>query len=237
MFIDLDCKKQKISDKEKPHYIGHRQRLKQKFLSNQDALADYEILELLLFQAIPRRDVKALAKKMLKLCGGFNQLLHADDVYLKTIGATDNILLSFKLLKRLLKLVLEERVVNKQVISSWDAIVNYLKVTVAYKTVEEFRLLMLNSVNVLLKDLLMTEGTINETAIYSREVVKMSLLYNANSIILVHNHPSFCSKPSDADIHATRHVISACRTMNIRVHDHVIVAGDNYFSFKQNNLI
>ena len=225
--------------KEKPHHFGHRKRLKSKFLkTNPTGFSDYELLELVLFQSVPRRDVKPLAKSLLSAFGGFNRLVHSEkEKILAVDGATESIYLQLRIINEMLNRVLAERIENKNVISSWSALLEYLKFNMNCLKVEQFRVLFLNKKNVLIADEIMTTGTIDQAPVYPREVVKKALFYEASALILVHNHPSGNPKPSSSDIDLTSQIIGACKTINVIVHDHVIIGGNDYYSFKSNMLL
>lgn len=223
----------------KPHHVGHRKRLKNKFLqTNPTGFSDYELLELVLFQSVPRRDVKPLAKSLLSKFGNFNQLINADrEKILAVSGAIEAIYLQFRVIKEMLNRVFAERVENKNVISSWSPLLEYLKFNMGCLKIEQFRVLFLNKKNVLIADEIMATGTIDQTPVYPREIVKKSIFHEAGALILVHNHPSGNPKPSNADIDLTTQIISACKTINVTVHDHVIIGGNEYYSFKSNMLL
>lgn len=228
------------NDQEQPHYVGHRQRLKEKFLKNSSGFSDYELLELLLFQAIPRKDVKPLAKGLLKKFKNFQELINASHEHImseRASGATQAVYFQLQLFKELLNRIFREEVIEKHAISSWTALLNYLKFNMGCLKVEQFRVLFLNNKNILLADEVLATGTIDQTPVYPREIVKRILFHEAASIILVHNHPSGNTKPSPADVELTEQVIQACKTVNVKVHDHVIIGGNNYFSFKSNMLL
>lgn len=224
---------------EKPHYHGHRQRLKERMLnSSLENFADYELLEFLLFSAIPRKDVKPLAKKLLENFGGLQSLINADRNKLLSVeGTNDNTFISFSIVRELMNRILKQQVINQNIISSWDALINYLKSAMGGLKLEQFRALFLNKKNILIADEVMATGTIDQTPVYPREIIKRALLHEAGAIILVHNHPSGSSKPSKADIELTGRIVEAANSVNITVHDHVIIAGNEYFSFKSNILL
>ena len=186
----------------KPHHVGHRKRLKSKFLQiDPSGFSDYELLELVLFQSIPRRDVKPLAKSLLSKFGSFNQLINSGrEKILAVEGATEAIYLQFRVIKEMLNRVFAERVENKNVISSWLPLLEYLKFNMGCLKIEQFRVLFLNKKNILIADEIMATGTIDQTPVYPREIVKKSLFHEAGALILVHNHPSGNPKPSSADI-------------------------------------
>ncbi len=223
----------------KPHYVGHRKRQKEKFLKNApDSFSDYELLELLLFQAIPRRDVKPLAKEIIQKFGNFNNLIHANKQKLSEIKSiNDNILINFQIIREISNRILKNKVIKKNAISSWSALISYLQFNMSNLAIEQFRVLFLNKKNILIADEIMATGTIDQTPVYPREIVKRALLHEAGAIILVHNHPSGNSSPSKSDIDLTTHIVNACKSININVHDHVIMGKGNYYSFKTNMLL
>ena len=225
--------------KEAPHYVGHRKRLKEKFLnSDGSAFSDYELLELLLFQATPRKDIKPLAKKMLQEFGDFNHLINAEyERILALEGGSEASFLQLKILRELLNRIFYSKVKNNNIISSWSALLDYLKFNMSCLKVEQFRVLFLNNQNKLIADEVMATGTIDQTPVYPREIIKKALFYEAGAIILVHNHPGGSSKPSDSDVNLTTQIVNACNAININVHDHVIIGNDNYYSFKSNLLL
>lgn len=226
-------------DNKQPHYLGHRKRLKEKFLnSDPSSISDYELLELLLFQAMPRRDVKPLAKELLQKFGNFNQLINAEKSKIFTVNeAKEPAYLQFRLLKELLNRIFQNEVKEKNVISSWNALLDYLKFNMGCLKIEQFRVLFLNKKNALIADEIVSTGTIDQTHVYPREIVKKSLFHEAGAIILVHNHPSGNTNPSKSDIDLTNQIINACTMINVTVHDHVIIAGGKYYSFKSNMLL
>jgi DNA repair protein RadC len=223
-----------------PHFYGHRKRVKKKFLNMESTtnFEDYELIELTLFHAAPRKDVKPLAKNLLEKFKNISNLINADkEKLLEVNGSNENVYLLFKLIKEITKRALKEDITQKNVLSSWNELINYLKIAMGNDNVEQFRILFLNKKNVLIADDVLTKGTIDQTPIYPREVVKKALFYGASAIILVHNHPSGNPKPSAADIEMTQKVIAVCDAVNVVVHDHVIVCKDDFFSFKTNSLI
>ncbi|WP_341789968.1 RadC family protein [Rickettsia endosymbiont of Polydrusus tereticollis] len=224
----------------RPHYIGHRKRVKQRLINAGGAsgFSDYELLELILFSAIPRKDVKPLAKKLLEKFKNLTNLISLDKDKLLTIsGTNENLYVNFAVMRELINRVLKQRITNKNIIGSWGALVDYLKVTMSSMPLEQFRILFLNKKNILIADEVLSQGTIDQAAIYPREIIKRALFNEASAIILVHNHPSGSSQPSKADIDTTRKIVETCHTVNISVHDHVIIANNDYFSFKSNMLL
>jgi DNA repair protein RadC len=239
--VNLDTKVSSIKKVsiDEPHYLGHRNRMKEKFLlSEEDNFSDYELLELLLFYAIPRKDVKPLAKLLLKTFGNFYGLINSPMEHLEEIeGVTKNVYLILQISKHVVMRSLKENILKQSVISSWSALLDYLKIGLGGLRVEQFRVLFLNKKNILIADEVMAVGTIDQTPVYPREIVKRCLFHEAGAIILVHNHPTGNTKPSNADIDNTQNIINACKTINVSVHDHVIIGGNNYFSFKSNMLL
>ncbi|WP_375318968.1 RadC family protein [Candidatus Tisiphia endosymbiont of Oplodontha viridula] len=221
-----------------PHYIGHRQRLRQRIIVSAENLADYELLEMILFSVIPRKDVKPLAKELLTRFGSLADLVNTDKEKLLNIkGTNDNLYINFVIMRELTNRILKQKVINQNVISSWSILIDYLKATMGNMKTEQFRILFLNKKNVLIADEVLSQGTIDQATIYPREIIKRALFNEAGAIILVHNHPSGVSKPSNTDIKLTHKIVETCANVNISVHDHVIIAANEYFSFKSNMLL
>jgi len=230
---------EKPQEKDVPHYVGHRSRLKEKFLSTDPtSFNDYEILELLLFQVIPRRDVKPLAKMLLKKFGSLKEIVNADSEQIFSIkGAKEPVYLQFRILKELISRLFFNNVNKQHVIRSWSALLEYLNFCMGSLKTEQFRTLFLNQKNILIADEVMAHGTVDQTPVYPREIVKRALFHEATAIILVHNHPSGNPKPSSSDIDLTAQIVNACKVINVRIHDHVIIGGNEHFSFKTNMLL
>ncbi|MFU7500683.1 MAG: DNA repair protein RadC [Candidatus Tisiphia sp.] len=221
-----------------PHYIGHRQRLRQRIIVSAENLADYELLEMILFCVIPRKDVKPLAKELLTQFGSLANLINTDKEKLLNIkGTNDNLYVNFVIMRELTNRMLKQKVINQNVISSWNVLIDYLKATMGSMKTEQFRILFLNKKNVLIADEVLSQGTIDQATIYPREIIKRALFNEAGAIILVHNHPSGVSKPSNTDIELTHKIVETCANMSISVHDHVIITANEYFSFKSNMLL
>jgi len=223
----------------KPHYHGHRQRLRERFLNaGEEALADYELLELILFSARPRGDVKPLAKQLLSEFGSFAKVItaHPDDLR-KIPEVGDAVISALCTTHAASKRLLRDEVIDKPLIQSWSAMLDYAKVAMAHKKVEEFRILFLNRRNELIRDEVQQKGTVDHTPVYTREVVKRALELGASSIILMHNHPSGDSSPSKADIDITKQVINAAKSVSIQVHDHLIISERDHYSFRANGII
>lgn len=222
-----------------PHYVGHRKRQKDKFLKNPpSSFSDYELVELMLFQSVPRKDVKPLAKELLNKFGNLNNLINATRESLSEIrGMNQNIFMNLKITKELMNRALAAEVINQNVIASWGALLEYLKFNMSNLQLEQFRVLFLNKKNKLIADEIMATGTIDQTPVYPREIIKRILVHEAGAIILVHNHPSGSAKPSNSDIDLTAQIVNACKTVNVTVHDHVIIGKGEYYSFKTNMLL
>ena len=221
------------------HYLGHRNRLRQRFLDGgQDALPDYELLELLLFRAIPRRDTKPLAKALLNQFGSFPEVINAPEASLKKInGVGDAVITELKLVKAAALRLLQKDLIKKPVLNSWDAMVSYVTAAMAHEQKEQFRIIFLDKAHQIIADEIQSEGTIDHTPVYTREVVKRVLDVGASAIILVHNHPSGDPTPSKADVRMTREILEALDKIGIRVHDHIIVGRKGHASLRQLELI
>mgnify|MGYP005861350643 CR=1 FL=1 len=223
----------------KPDYHGHRQRLRTRFLAKGgDALSDYELLELLLGLAIPRRDVKPLAKALLRKFGGFAGVISAESSQLAEVaGLGPAAVAALKSVQAGAARLTREQMLAKPVLSNWQALLDYCRATMAHQPREQFRILFLNQKNVLTHDELMQEGTINHAPVYPREVMRRALELSATAIILVHNHPSGDPTPSRDDIAMTKEIIEAGKRLGIAVHDHLVIGRHGHASFKSLGLI
>ncbi len=240
----------------RPHYHGHRRRLRERFLrASGEALADYELLELLLFFSVWRRDTKPIAKDMLARFGSLGAVLAADPArYRECFGLDptaagegaarqvreDDLLFTRVLLKAVYELhkrVLAEAVREREVISSWSALLRYLEGTLAHEPREQFRVLFLDRKNRLIADEVQGRGTVDHTPLYPREVAKRALELGASAVILVHNHPSGDPTPSEADVAMTRRVVEALAAVGVTVHDHVVVGRGRHTSFRAAGLL
>lgn len=223
----------------RPHYWGHRARLRQRFLSGgHESMPEYELLELLLFDAIPRIDVKPLAKQLLKTFGDLNGVVAASKHrLLKVQGTNEKVWLQLRLVEAFAYRMARAKVIGRSVISSWDDLVSYCRTTMAHRETEQFRMLFLDAKNILIADEEQAHGTVNHVPVYPREVAKRALELNASSIILVHNHPSGDPTPSRADIDMTQRIESACDAIGVKIHDHVIVGKSEFVSFRDMGLI
>ena len=218
---------------------GHRQRLKQRFVdAGPEALPDYELLELLLFSAIPRRDTKPTAKRLLQRFGSFVEVINAPAERLKEVpGVGDAAVMQLKLVRAGALRLMQRGIMQRPVLTAWNAVLDYCRASMAFEAREQFRVLFLDKKNRLIADEVQQEGTVDHTPVYVREVVKRALELSASAIILVHNHPSGDPAPSRADIDMTRQIIDAAKPLGIAIHDHIIVGRQGHASFKGLKLI
>lgn len=219
----------------RPHYWGHRERLRQRFLSGgHEAMPEYELLEMLLFNAIARIDVKPLAKRLLAAFGDLNGVIAAPQARLMEVeGATDKVYFQLRLAEAFAHRMARAKVMQRHVLSSWDALMDYCKTVMAHRDTEQFRVLYLDRKNNLVADEAQAEGTVDHVPVYPREIVKRALELNASAVILVHNHPSGDPSPSNEDIVMTDRIFEACRAVGITIHDHVVIGKEEDASFKQ----
>ena len=225
-------------DDDTPHYHGHRDRLRARFMETGGELPDYELLELLLFRSIPRRDVKPIAKPLIKRFGTFGETLAAPANLLREIdGVGESVVIDLKLVEAAARRIAKGAVAKRPVLSSWSAVLDYCRTAMAFAPKEQFRLLFLDKRNALIADEVQQSGTVDHTPVYPREVVKRALELSATAIILVHNHPSGDPTPSRADIDMTKVIIEAAKALDITVHDHVIIGKDGHVSLKGLKLI
>jgi DNA repair protein RadC len=224
---------------EAPHYHGHRERLRERFLEGgAGALPDYELLELILFRAIPRRDVKGLAKDLIKRFGSFAQVCAAPAALLMEVsGVKDAVVTELKLVEAAAQRFAKGEVLKKPVLGSWNKVLDYCRTSMAFSEREHFRILFLDRGNALIADEVQQTGTVDHTPVYPREVVRRALELSATAIILVHNHPSGDPKPSRADIEMTKTLSEIALPLGIEVHDHIIVGRDGHASLKGLGLV
>lgn len=215
-----------------PHYVGHRQRLRERFLDGPKGLQDYELLELVLGLAIPRRDVKPLAKQLLKEFGDLWSLVRAPDARLEQLELSEGVRVALRSIGELAERGLKAQVMNKPVLSSWENLLAYCQAAMGAEREEQFRLLFLDNKNQLMADEVQHTGTVNHTAAYPREVIKRALDLGASALILVHNHPSGDPTPSAADIKLTKDIVTAATPLGIRIHDHLIIGRGKHVSLK-----
>ena len=224
---------------DEPDHKGHRARLRARLLdSGGAALADYELVEYLLALAIPRRDTKPLAKALLKEFGSLAKLLGADpDAMRRVEGLSEGAIAALKIVQAANLRMLKGELADRPLLSSWDALLDYLRADMGAQDIERVRVLYLNARNMLIRDELASEGSIDQSAIYVREVVKRALELGASAIILVHNHPSGSPEPSRQDIAITREIAAAAGKLGIVLHDHIVVGGSDYRSMRGMGLL
>ena len=216
-----------------PNRAGHRERLKARFRKGgADALADYELLELVLFQALPRRDTRAIAKALLKKFGSFAAVVDAPDEHLKDVeGVKDGAITGLRVVRAAAVHLLRSELAGRPVLGSWQKVLDYLKADMAWRHEEHVRVLYLNQKNVLIADEA-DRGTVNQASVYPREVARRALELRAAAVILAHNHPSGDPTPSAADIELTRAVRDALKAVEVALHDHVVVAREGVTSLR-----
>ena len=222
-----------------PLYLGHRERLKDRFLAGgPEAMPDYELLEMVLFRAIRRGDTKPLAKQLIARFGSFAEVISAPaNLLMEVKGVGPSIVTELKLIRAAALRLSKGEVINRPVLSTWNAIIDYCRAAMAFEEVETFRLLFLDKKNQLIADEKQQRGTVDHTPVYVREVVKRALELSASAIILVHNHPSGDPTPSLADIDMTKKIIMAADKLNILIHDHIIIGRKGHVSFRNLQLI
>lgn len=216
------------------HYHGHRERLRARFLEvGEEGLPDYELLELVLFRSIPRRDVKPPAKALIRRFGGFAEAIAAPRARLSEVeGLGEATITDFAVVAAAGRRLARGAVAKRPVLSAWSTVIEYCRAAMAFSEKEQFRLLFLDKRNGLIADEVQQEGTVDHTPVYVREVVKRALELSATAIILVHNHPSGDPTPSAADVRMTREIVEAARPLGIVVHDHIIVGRDGHASLR-----
>jgi len=219
---------------EKPHYHQHRDRLRERFqLGGADALPDYELLELYLFNSIPRQDVKPIAKRLIDRFGSFAAAIAAPIDQLEEVkGIGPKTALDLKIITAAATRLGQQTVMEKPVLSSWSALMNYCRSAMQFEAKEQFRVLFLDKKNRLIKDEVLGRGTVDRAPVYPREVIKRALDLNSTAIILAHNHPSGDPTPSQSDIDMTQKIVEAGKTIGVVVHDHIIIGRNDIVSFK-----
>lgn len=222
-----------------PDYTGHRKRLRARFLKvGPEGLADYELLELMLFGAQPRRDVKPLAKALLQRFGSFSEVISADPQAMSEVpGIGESAVIALKSAQAAAQRLIGGQVLGRPVLSNWQALLDYCQANMAFAKIEQFRIFYLNNRNVLIADEMQQQGTVDHTPVYPREVVKRALELGATALIMVHNHPSGDPTPSKADIDMTKEVQDAGAKLGITLHDHLIVTKAGHSSFKDMGLL
>ncbi|MEJ8475516.1 RadC family protein [Roseibium algae] len=218
----------------KSDHEGHRDRLRRRFREHGEAgFADYELLEILLFSALPRRDTKPIAKALIKRFGSFSGVLSAPRARLKEIsGVGDTTIDTLKVAQAAAKRFARGEVDDRKPLSSWSKVIDYIRTAMAFSDVEEFRILFLDKRNGLIADEVQQTGTVDHTPVYPREIIRRALELSATAVILVHNHPSGDPTPSNADIQMTRQIVEIAKPLGVEVHDHIIVGREGQVSFR-----
>jgi len=236
-----DCTTRPIPSpaKPKPHYVEHRDRLRARFRDGgASALQDYELLELFLFNSIPRRDVKPIAKDLIRTFGNLGEICAAPlDRLTEVKGIGEKTALDLRLLHTISTHMSRESVLGRPVLSSWNALLDYCRTAMQFEPVEQFRVLFLDRKNRLIADEVLGKGTIDRAPVYPREIVKRGLALEASSIILAHNHPSGDPTPSQSDIDMTFMIVETCNAIGISVHDHLVIGREEIASFKMLGLM
>ena len=223
---------------DKPHYLGHRQRLRDRFALDAHAMPDYELLELVLYRYIPRSDVKGLAKALLARFGTFAEVIGASVEMLAEVnGVGPSVAHDLKLIEAVARRVTFGAIKDRQMLGSWTSVIEYCRTAMAFAEREELRLLFLDKKNGLIRDEVMQTGTVDHTPVYPREIMRRALQLNASAIILVHNHPSGDPQPSRADIEITNEIVALGDPLGIVVHDHLIIGRKGHASFRALGLL
>jgi DNA repair protein RadC len=222
-----------------PHFLGHRERLKERFREHGgQALPDYELLEMVLFRAIRRGDTKPIAKLLIARFGSFAEVLSAPpDRLMEVPGVGEAVATEIKIVHAAALRLMRGAVLNRPLLSSWSAVLDYVRAAMAFSDIEQFRILFLDKKNQLIADEVQQQGTVDHTPVYTREVIKRALELGASAIVLVHNHPSGDPSPSAADIEMTRTLVDATQRLGLTIHDHVIVGRKGHVSFRASGLI
>src|SRR5262245_19513700 len=228
-----------FKDAGKSHYLGHRERLRRRFReAGPDSLPDYELLELILFRAAPRRDTKPLAKALIARFGTFAEAVNAPDELLAEVpGIGEAAITELKLVRAAAVRLMRGEVLERPVLSSWAQVLDYCRASMGFASKEQFRILFLDKRNQIVADEVQQTGTVDHTPVYVREVVKRALELSATAIVLAHNHPSGDPTPSKADIEMTKQIVSAAKPLGVVVHDHIVVGKKGHASFRALGLI
>src|SRR5690349_4595063 len=223
-----------FKDAGKPHYLGHRERLRRRFRdAGADAVPDYELLELILFRAAPRRDTKPLAKALIARFGTFAEAMNAPEELLREVpGIGEAAITELKLVRAAALRLVRGEVLERPVLSSWAQVLDYCRASMGFASKEQFRILFLDKRNQIIADEVQQTGTVDHTPVYVREVVKRALELSSTAIVLVHNHPSGDPTPSRADIEMTKQIVAAAKPLGVVVHDHNIVGKQGHASFR-----
>lgn len=223
-----------VSGKQPSYIADHRQRLRARFMAGgAQAVPDYELLELVLFRAIPRRDVKPLAHALMARFGDFNRVITAPEARLRDIsGIGDAVVTELKIVEAAAHRMARSKILQQHAVSGWDALLDYCHTTMSHRETEQFRVLYLDRKNVVIGDEEQAKGTVDHVPVYPREVAKRALELNASALILVHNHPSGDPTPSEADIEMTKQINNACHALGLTLHDHLIIGKSRELSFR-----
>lgn len=223
----------------RPHYWGHRERLRARFLEGgHQPMPEYELLELLLFNAIARVDVKPLAKRLLATFGDLNGVIAASEHRILQVEGADRwVYLQLRIVDAFAQRMAQAKVLQREVVSSWAALISYCRTCMAHRETEQFRVLFLDRKNTVIADEALGTGTIGHVPVYPREVAKRALELNASSVILVHNHPSGDPTPSREDVEMTLRVMASCEAIDVSVHDHIVIGKEAEVSFRGARLI
>lgn len=224
---------------EAPHFLGHRQRLRERFTEHgADAFPDYELLEMFLFRSVPRRDTKKMAKDLIQRFGSFAEVIGAPLERLTEVsGIGESVATDLKLVEAAVKRVTKRRITERKSLGSWSEVIDYCRAAMAFDDRESFRCLFLDKKNGLILDEVQGRGTVDHTPVYPREVMRRALELSARAVVLVHNHPSGDPTPSTADVKMTLDLIAIGRPMGIAIHDHIIVGRNGHASLKGLGLI
>lgn len=223
-----------------PSYLAdHRARLRERFMTGgAAAMPDYELLELVLFRAIPRQDVKPLARRLIETFGDFNRVITAAPARLRQIeGAGPAVVTELKIVEAAAQRMARARIMHRPVLSGWQALLDYCHTAMAHREIEQFRVLFMDRKNVLIADEEQARGTVDHVPVYPREIIRRALELNASALILVHNHPSGDPTPSEADITMTARIAQAADSMGITIHDHLIIGKSRELSFRSEGLL
>ena len=226
--------------KQAPSYLAdHRARLRERFMQGgAAAMPEYELLELILFRAIPRQDVKPLARRLIENFGDFNRVVTASPMRLQQIeGVGPAVVLELKLVEASAQRLARAKIMHRPVLSGWQTLLDYCHTAMAHHEIEQFRVLYLDRKNVLIADEEQARGTVDHVPVYPREIIRRALELNASALILVHNHPSGYPTPSDSDITMTARIMHAAEAMGITLHDHLIIGKSRELSFRAQKLI
>ncbi len=228
-----------FKDAGKPHYLGHRERLRRRFReAGPDSLPDYELFELILFRAAPRRDTKPLAKALIARFGTFAEAMNAPEKLLREVpGIGEAAITELRLVRAAALRLMRGEVLERPVLSSWAQVLDYCRASMGFASKEQFCILFLDKRNQIIADEVQQTGTVDHTPVYVREVVKRALELSATAIVLVHNHPSGDPTPSRADIEMTKQIVAAAKPLGVLVHDHIIVGKQGHASFRGLGLI